>query len=218
MSYVFPVAGLSRVSSGIGERSSPGGIGSTNHKGVDLAAPLGTPIVAPTDITIIRARSMGGFGNTVIGQDAFGNQHLFGHLQTIGVSQGQTIGAGGYLGAMGSTGNSTGSHLHYAVRDKAGKFLADKTKEILSKGKLAASAALRGAIKAVPGGEAIVGVTDAFGITGECDLFCQVKKWFKETQFFQRAGLIILAIAIIVVAITMFGRNELKQTVKEVMK
>lgn len=217
-SYVFPVAGPSTITSGIGSRSSPGGIGSTNHKGVDIAAPIGTGILAPTDITVIKAGSMGGLGNAVIGQDAFGNQHVFGHLQTIGVEQGQVLSAGNYIGAMGSTGNSTGSHLHYAVRDKAGKFLADKTKEVLEKAKQAGRNAVKGIGNAiVPGaGSAAVAVTDAFGLTSECGLICQIKKWFEETQFFQRFGIVVLAIVLIFAAFYLFGTGQVQKMVSNV--
>ena len=86
------------------------------HNGIDLAAPTGTPIYATADGTIERANWFSSYGNYI--QIDHGNaiETRFGHLSRIVVSDGQKVHKGDLIGYVGSTGRSTGPHLHYEVR------------------------------------------------------------------------------------------------------
>lgn len=227
---VFPVPDYTRVSSGIGARSSPGGIGSTNHQGIDIAAPLGSDIYAPVDMTVISAGVRGGFGNTVIGQDAEGNQHLFAHMNDIDVRQGQRLLAGSVLGGVGSTGNSTGSHLHYAVRDSAGKFLAGKTQEIINSGvsrakdfvqktvsKYLGSSATNALLVSNPAaGAALLAGKAVFG--GKKSWIEEIKEWFEKSKFWQRLAIVVLALILIGSAFYLFGSGKTTKLLGEAVK
>ena len=91
------------------------------HPGIDLAAPTGTPIAATTSgQKVTFAGRRGGYGNAVITRDKSGRTHLYAHLQSISVRNGQTLNQGKKLGTVGSTGYSTGPHLHYEVSNAAG--------------------------------------------------------------------------------------------------
>lgn len=86
------------------------------HEGIDLAAPVGTPIYATADGTVTWAGWQSGYGNLIKIQHELGTETRFGHLSKIKVKVGQKISRGTLIGAMGNTGRSTGSHLHYEVR------------------------------------------------------------------------------------------------------
>ena len=91
------------------------------HPAIDLAGPLGTPVHATTrrqKVTFAGWR--GGYGNAVITRDDQGRMHLYGHLQRILARVGSMLDQGQKLGALGSTGHSTGPHVHYEVRTRAG--------------------------------------------------------------------------------------------------
>ena len=111
---VKPVSG--NITSRFGSRSSPGGIGSTNHKGIDIAAPNGTTIVAAADGTVTYSGWMGGYGNLIILKHANGVETYYGHCSKLYVSVGTKVSAGTKIAAVGSTGNSTGNHLHFEIR------------------------------------------------------------------------------------------------------
>ena len=102
--------------SGYGVRSDPFHGGAAMHAGIDLAAPLGTPIYATADGIVDRAEWSGGYGNMVEIDHGKGLQTRFGHLSRIMVHPGQRVQRGMLIALMGSTGRSTGSHLHYEVR------------------------------------------------------------------------------------------------------
>jgi murein DD-endopeptidase MepM/ murein hydrolase activator NlpD len=85
------------------------------HWGVDLAAPLGTPILAATDGVVLRAGPASGFGNAVYIQDADGNVHIYGHMRYYSVHAGDVVHAGDQIAKVGSQGQSTGPHLHYEI-------------------------------------------------------------------------------------------------------
>lgn len=123
--WLFPVVGNNvRISSGFGHRSSPGGIGSTTHRGIDFAAPRGTGIVAPVSGRVVSAGwNNGGFGNLVTLQGDDGLRYNFAHMDAIGVRPGMQVGAGAALGTVGSTGRSTGPHLHLGVQDARGNYV-----------------------------------------------------------------------------------------------
>lgn len=104
------------MTSGFGSRRSPGGIGSTNHKGLDFAAPMGTPIPAQAPGVVSFAGWQGGYGNLVRIQGADGLEYLYGHNSKNLVKKGDLVSRGQTIGLVGSTGNSTGPHVHYEVR------------------------------------------------------------------------------------------------------
>ena len=85
------------------------------HWGLDLAAPLGTPIYAAADGVVIRAGSASGFGNAVYIQDAEGNVHIYGHMRYYDVDAGDIVHAGDEIAQVGNEGYSTGPHLHYEI-------------------------------------------------------------------------------------------------------
>ena len=92
------------------------------HKGLDIGIPIGTPIVAPTNAKVIRAGPDNtGYGNLVVLETADGLQVFLGHLNNFAVRVGDTVKAGGLLGYSGNTGNSTGPHLHYEIRQGTGR-------------------------------------------------------------------------------------------------
>jgi murein DD-endopeptidase MepM/ murein hydrolase activator NlpD len=85
------------------------------HWGLDLAAPLGTPIVAAADGVVLRAGPASGFGNAVYIQDADGNVHIYGHMRYYDVRAGDVVHAGDRIAKVGNQGQSTGPHLHYEI-------------------------------------------------------------------------------------------------------
>lgn len=113
---VRPVAGSIPTAGGFGSRWVRGcGACSTNHQGLDFAAPMGTPVLATLPGRVVAAGVSGGYGNQVLVQHANGIQSRYGHLSRIDVRVGQELAAGQQLGAVGSTGVSTGAHLHFEV-------------------------------------------------------------------------------------------------------
>ncbi|GAB3311305.1 hypothetical protein GCM10027451_23100 [Geodermatophilus aquaeductus] len=85
------------------------------HWGIDLAAPLGTPIYSATDGVVLRAGRASGYGNAVYIQDADGNVHVYGHMRYYDVSAGDIVHAGDQIAKVGNEGQSTGPHLHYEI-------------------------------------------------------------------------------------------------------
>lgn len=110
----LPLAG--RLSSRYGLRTHPLLGGLRWHRGVDLAAPAGTPIHATSDGTVRKADWSGGYGLMVELDAGGGVQTLYGHMSRVAVTSGQTVHKGDVLGYVGSTGLSTGPHVHYEVR------------------------------------------------------------------------------------------------------
>lgn len=103
--------------SGYGVRSDPFRGRSAMHAGIDLAGPSGTPIYATADGVVERAGwNSGGYGNLIELDHGRGIETRYGHLSKILVKDGQRVKRGDVIGRMGSTGRSTGSHLHYEVR------------------------------------------------------------------------------------------------------
>lgn len=86
------------------------------HAGVDIAAPVGTNIVAPIDGTVIFAGRKGGYGLTLIIDHGDGVATLYGHNSELLVEEGQVVKKGQQVSKVGSSGRSTGPHLHYEVR------------------------------------------------------------------------------------------------------
>ncbi|HST51328.1 MAG TPA: peptidoglycan DD-metalloendopeptidase family protein [Pyrinomonadaceae bacterium] len=112
---IWPVEG--GLSDGFGVRSNPFGGGSSEfHPGQDITAPSGTPVVAPADGTVAQAGWQNGYGQTVVIDHGNGLTTRYGHLSKIEVAVGQEIKRGEELGQVGSTGRSTGPHLHYEIK------------------------------------------------------------------------------------------------------
>ena len=103
------------ISSEFGGRTSPGGIGSTNHKGRDYAAGSGSPIYASASGTVTTVSYNGARGNYVVINHGNGLSTLYQHCSAIYVSAGQSVSAGQNIAAVGTTGASTGPHLHFEV-------------------------------------------------------------------------------------------------------
>jgi murein DD-endopeptidase MepM/ murein hydrolase activator NlpD len=109
-----PVPGA--IVSGFGSRTDPLGGGSGFHTGVDMAAAYRTPIRACRGGKVVIASWQGGYGNAVVIDHGGGMATLYAHQSTIALTTGQNIAAGTVIGYVGSTGNSTGPHLHFEVR------------------------------------------------------------------------------------------------------
>ena len=86
------------------------------HEGIDIGAGTGSPISAAAAGTVIVAGWNGGYGNLVVVDHGGGVSTAYGHMSAIGASVGQSVGQGTVIGQVGSTGNSTGPHLHFEVR------------------------------------------------------------------------------------------------------
>jgi murein DD-endopeptidase MepM/ murein hydrolase activator NlpD len=114
---------LSRLASGYGYRIDPVYKTGKFHAGLDFAAPQGSPVYATADGVVERAGNTGnGFGNHVVINHGFSYETLYGHLVRIKARPGQKVRRGEVIGWVGSTGKSTGPHLHYEVH-KNGKEL-----------------------------------------------------------------------------------------------
>jgi murein DD-endopeptidase MepM/ murein hydrolase activator NlpD len=114
--FAMPVRGGVTQTSGFGYRRDPRGGGSRMHTGVDWAGPSGTPIYATADGIVTQAGRDGAYGNLVVIRHDFGIETYYAHLSSIAVRVGQRVSRGDRIGAMGSTGRSTGVHLHYEIR------------------------------------------------------------------------------------------------------
>ncbi len=109
-----PVRGV--FSSGFGIRRDPFTGGLEFHKGIDLSAPTGTPVVATADGRVEKAEwNSGGYGNMVVINHGRGIKTLYAHLSKILVREGQKVRRGQIIGLVGSTGKSVAPHLHYEV-------------------------------------------------------------------------------------------------------
>ena len=87
------------------------------HRAIDIGAPTGAPVVAArSGIAISYPDTGGGYGNHIVLDHGSGYFTLYGHLSAIGVSTGQAVATGDYIGQVGATGNVTGPHLHFEVR------------------------------------------------------------------------------------------------------
>jgi murein DD-endopeptidase MepM/ murein hydrolase activator NlpD len=112
-----PVQAAAAFSSGFGYRSDPFHAGAAMHPGIDLSGAYGTAIFATADGTVLRAGwNTGGYGNLVELDHGRGITTRYGHMSAILVTAGQHVTRGQQIGRMGSTGRSTGNHLHYEVR------------------------------------------------------------------------------------------------------
>ena len=112
---IWPVSG--KLESGMGGRRNPfGGRGFEYHEGQDIDAVYGTPVMVAASGTVTIAGRQRGYGNVIYVDHGAGLSTRYGHLSQIDVEIGQTVTRGQTIGLVGSTGRSTGPHLHYEVR------------------------------------------------------------------------------------------------------
>lgn len=131
--FIFPLATPAPITSLFGWRTHPI-FGTTRfHSGTDLGAPMGTPILASHDGQVVVSDYLGGYGFTVILRNGDGDQEtLYGHMSQILVQAGEWVEQGEVIGLVGSTGNSTGPHLHFEVRHLTGDgWIAVNTNELM---------------------------------------------------------------------------------------
>lgn len=112
---IYPLVG--KINNEFGWRANPfGGSSTEHHPGMDIDGDKGTPVVATARGVVIKAAYHGGYGNLVEIDHGKGVTTRYGHLSEIDVEAGQEIARGQTIGKVGSTGRSTGPHLHYEVR------------------------------------------------------------------------------------------------------
>ena len=115
--YIWPVSSR-YITSTFGGRASPGGIGSTNHKGVDIGrVGYTSEIYAAKAGTVIVSQYSNSYGNYVVVSHGSGNTTLYAHMSSRKVSVGAYVNQGDVLGITGSTGHSTGPHLHFEITE-----------------------------------------------------------------------------------------------------
>ena len=114
--FTNPVRAAVRFTSGFGIRRDPKTGGRRMHNGVDFAAAVGTDIFATADGIVTHAGWQSGFGRLVRIKHAFGFETLYAHNSKLRIKVGQRVSRGDHIADMGSTGRSTGTHLHYEVR------------------------------------------------------------------------------------------------------
>jgi murein DD-endopeptidase MepM/ murein hydrolase activator NlpD len=110
---VWPVAGW--LTSAYGRRRDPITNGADFHPGLDISADYGQPVLATGDATVASAGPNGAYGNMVMLDHGFGIVTKYGHLSRFGVRGGEQVKRGQVIGYVGSTGRSTGAHLHYEI-------------------------------------------------------------------------------------------------------
>ena len=111
-----PLLGPLEVSSEFGLRRNPfGGFSYEMHSGIDFRGAIGTPIYATADGVVVIAQHSGGYGKHVVIDHGYDYETLYAHLSDIDVQPGDRVRRGDLIGALGSTGRSTGPHLHYEI-------------------------------------------------------------------------------------------------------
>ncbi|MBZ4394983.1 M23 family metallopeptidase [Myxococcus sp. MISCRS1] len=111
---VWPARGW--VTSDFGQRVDPYTADRVMHSGLDIAAPHGKEVYAPSDGTVVFAGLEGGYGNVIVVDHGYGIKTRYGHLAKMLVKAGDRVKRGALIAAVGNTGRSTGPHLHYEVR------------------------------------------------------------------------------------------------------
>ncbi|HDR46357.1 MAG TPA: M23 family metallopeptidase, partial [Geoalkalibacter subterraneus] len=104
------------ITSGFGMRNSPFTGARKMHEGIDIACRTGTPVIATADGIVSRAQSVEGYGKLVVVDHGYGYQTFYAHNSRIHVQVGDRVKRGQKIAAVGSTGSSTGPHVHYEVR------------------------------------------------------------------------------------------------------
>jgi murein DD-endopeptidase MepM/ murein hydrolase activator NlpD len=130
-----PLRGKGRRTSSMGVRKDPITGETRDHAGADYAAPAGTPVYPVSTGKVVWAKPKGGYGNYVVVRHADGRETAYGHLRNINVRVGDEVGVDDVIGGVGSTGRSTGNHLHLEVRDAKGRLL-DPERQTWAQGQL----------------------------------------------------------------------------------
>ena len=112
---IRPLKNMYTITSGFGKRYHPVLKTLRNHTGIDIAAPKGTPIYATADGTVSRGNPGSGYGICVLLNHGYSYQTLYAHMSKAAVRPGQKVKRGQLIGYVGSTGMSSGAHLHYEV-------------------------------------------------------------------------------------------------------
>lgn len=120
VAFTDPLAGKGRVTSGFGQRTAPMAGASTNHRGIDIAAPAGTPVVAVAAGTVTEAGSDPKNGNYVTIRHPDGTSSKYAHMSTVGVRMGSQVQEGQPIGGVGNSGTATGNNLHFGMIDQNG--------------------------------------------------------------------------------------------------
>lgn len=122
LDYPVPINGTTiKITSPYGNRIDPISGNTSFHYGLDIGAPAGTLVKTVFGGTVIVKSSDGeGYGNYIIVKNINGYSELFGHLSVISVNKNDVLQPGSIIGQVGSTGKSTGNHLHYEIRDSLG--------------------------------------------------------------------------------------------------
>lgn len=113
--WANPLSGGYTITSGFGYREDPNGVSGNGHDGIDMAGSYGQQIMASRGGTVVAAEFHYSAGNHVIVDHGDGYYSYYMHMSSITASVGQTVSQGQVLGLMGSTGNSTGTHLHFGI-------------------------------------------------------------------------------------------------------
>ena len=113
--FLWPCPSSKRITSGFGNRAQPTAGASTNHKGIDIGASYGASIIAAAGGRVTTAAYSSSAGNYVVISHGNGLSTVYMHCSALYVSAGQTVSAGQSIAAVGSTGYSTGNHLHFGV-------------------------------------------------------------------------------------------------------
>ena len=113
--FSWPITASWRLTSRFGRRADPFTGVASNHSGIDMACPTGTPIKAAMSGSVVVAGYSNIYGNYVIVKHIDGYQTLYGHMSKITTKKGQYVAQGEQIGLVGSTGYSTGPHLHFSV-------------------------------------------------------------------------------------------------------
>ena len=114
--FAPPIKGR-EINSAFGLRRLAGEAAARHHAGVDIAAPMGSSVYASTEGVILRTGyDAGGYGNFIEVRHPNGMNTLYGHLSRVDIASGQAVAQGERIGLVGSTGRSTGPHLHFEVR------------------------------------------------------------------------------------------------------
>ena len=117
ISFIWPCPASGRITSAFGGRSSPTEGASSNHQGIDIGAPTGSSILAAASGSVVIATYSASAGNYVMINHGGGVYTVYMHMNSIGVSVGQSVSQGQQIGTVGSTGYSTGPHLHFGIRN-----------------------------------------------------------------------------------------------------
>ena len=138
--FLWPLNGYNTLTSLFGSRIHPITGKANNHTGIDIPAPAGTAILASKSGVVITSTRNRSYGNYVVVGHSDGTSTLYAHMSSRSVSQGQTVKQGQVVGRVGTTGSSTGNHLHFEVRVNGSRvdpvnYFKSKTLYVQSRGR-----------------------------------------------------------------------------------